>query len=191
MTDDEKRVLVLDTSALVSGLDPFQIGEEQYTVPAVAEEIAGNSMAAFRFKTARDCQRVKVRVPKESHVANVRAAARILGDEAFLSEADTQVLALASELKELGLATTIATDDYSMQNVADYLEIAFTSLATLGIRFRLRWAIYCPACYKRYPANLKSTRCLVCGTALKRKPIRKKVSFRGNRGPIGGNRQRA
>jgi len=174
MTNDGKRVVILDTSALVSGLDPFQISEEQYTVPAVAEEISASSMAAFRFKTAWDCQRVKVRVPRDSHVGTVRTAARLLGDETFLSEADIQVLALALELKALDLEPTIATDDYSMQNVADYLEIEFISLATLGIRFRLRWTIYCPACYRRYPANLKNTRCRICGTILKRKPVRKK-----------------
>ncbi|MDH5754641.1 MAG: ribonuclease VapC, partial [Candidatus Bathyarchaeota archaeon] len=85
-----------------------------------------------------------------------------------------QVLALALELKTHGYSPLIATDDYSIQNVANQMDIEFASLATFGIRFRLQWIRYCPACHKRYPADYKSRRCEVCGTELKRKPLRKK-----------------
>jgi rRNA maturation endonuclease Nob1 len=67
----------------------------------------------------------------------------------------------------------IATDDYSIQNVANQMGIEFASLATFGIRFRLQWIRYCPACHKKYPANYKFRKCEVCGTELKRKPLRK------------------
>ena len=169
-----ERVIVLDTSAFVAGFDPFSIGEEQFTVPAVGEEIIGNSMVSVRLKTALESGKLKVRAPKEVFMDKVKASATLVGDAFFLSEADLQVLALALELKTCGYSPLIATDDYSIQNVANQMNIEFASLATFGIRFRLSWIRYCPACHKRYSANYKSERCGVCGTKLKRKPLRKK-----------------
>jgi UPF0271 protein len=171
-----KRVVVLDTSAFVAGFDPFSIGEEQYSVPAVRDEIRESSMAWVRFKTAVESGKLKVRMPKKIFRDKVEASATIVGDAFFLSDADLQVLALGLELKMYGYSPLIATDDYSIQNVANQMGMEFDSLATFGIRFRLQWLRYCPACHKKYPANYKSRRCEVCGTELKRKPIEKKAT---------------
>jgi len=171
-----KRVMVLDTSAFLAGFDPFSISEEQYTTPMVKDEIIGSSMPRVRFKTAVESGKVKVKTPNKTFLDDVKKSAKIIGDTFFLSETDFQILALALELKTHGYFPLIVTDDYSIQNVADQLNIEFTSLATFGIRFRLQWIRYCPACHRRYPADYKSRICEVCGTELKRKPIKKKVA---------------
>jgi len=169
-----KRIIVLDTSAFIAGFDPFSISEEQYTVPMVREEVAGNSMAWVRFKMATESRKLRVKMPSEFFLDKVKASAKLVGDTFSLSEADFQVLALAMELKTKGCSPLVATDDYSIQNVANKMGIEFTSLATFGIRFRLEWVRYCPACHRAYPADYKFKRCEVCGTELKRKPLRKK-----------------
>ncbi|MGC9346369.1 MAG: NOB1 family endonuclease [Candidatus Bathyarchaeales archaeon] len=165
----------MDTSAFVAGFDPFSISEEQYTVPIVKEEIRGSSMAWVRFKTAVESGKLKVRTAKKIFLDKVKISATLIGDTFFLSEADRQVLALALELKTQGYSPLIVTDDYSIQNVANQMGIKFASLATFGIRFRLQWIRYCPACHKKYPADYKSRKCEVCGTELKRKPLRRKL----------------
>lgn len=170
-----KKVIVLDTSAFVAGFDPFSINEEQYTAPLIKEEIMRNSLLRIRFKTAADSGKLKVKTPEKVFLDNVRAAAASLGDEFFLSEADLQVLALALELKTEGYTPLIASDDYSIQNVANQMGIEFASLTTFGIRFRLQWVRYCPACHRKYGAEYKYIRCKVCGTELKRKPLKKKI----------------
>jgi len=167
-----KRALVLDTSALVAGFDPFTIDEEQFTVPMVRDEIAENSMCGFRFKTAEESGKVKVENPNIAFLEEAKGSASAVGDAFFLSETDLQVLALALELKTRGYCPLIATDDYSIQNVANQMGIEFASLATFGIRRRLQWIRYCPACHKKYPSSCKSRKCEVCGTDLKRKPLR-------------------
>ena len=159
----------------MAGFDPFSISEEQYTVPAVKKEILGSSIIRVRFKTAIESRKLKVRTPKKIFMNKVKASAKLVGDAFLLSEADLQVLALALELKTMGRSPSIVTDDYSIQNVANQMGVDFTSLATFGIRFRLQWIRYCPACHKRYPADYKHNRCEVCGTELKRKPLRKKL----------------
>ena len=168
-----KRVIVLDTSALLAGFDPFSISEEQYTIPMVKAEITGGSMLGVRFKTAIESGKLKVKAPDKTFLDAVKTSANIIGDTFFLSETDLQILALALELKAHGFSPLIATDDYSIQNVADQMNIEFVSLATFGIRFRLQWLRYCPACRRKYPADYKFSKCEVCGTELKRKPMRK------------------
>ena len=168
-----KQVFVLDTSAFVAGFDPFSIDGEEYAVPMVLEEIAENSMSWIRFKTAIDNGKLKMKTPSKGFLQQVKASATTVGDAFFLSDADLQVLALALELKSHGCSPLIVTDDYSIQNVANQMAIGFTSLATFGIRFRLSWVRYCPACHRKFPADCKSKTCDVCGTSLKRKPIRK------------------
>jgi endoribonuclease Nob1 len=163
---------VLDTSAFLSGFDPLSVDDDQFTVPSVEEEIGKNSIAWVRFKTAVDNGKLKIRPPAEEYWSKAKASAKMVGDAFFLSETDTQLLALALELKSSGFNPLIITDDYSIQNVATQIEIQFASLATYGIRRLLEWIRYCPACRKRYPADYNSTKCTVCDTDLKRKPRR-------------------
>ncbi|MGA3288750.1 MAG: ribonuclease VapC [Candidatus Bathyarchaeia archaeon] len=167
-----KRVIILDTSALLAGFDPFSLSEEQVTVPKVEEEIRKNSMIRVRFNTAIENGKLKVKAPTEKFLNIAKASASKVGDSFKLSETDIQLLSLALELKAEGFTPQIVTDDYSIQNVATQSGIDFLALATFGIRRLLEWIRYCPACYREYPANCSTKECQVCGTELKRKPRR-------------------
>ena len=163
---------MLDTSAFLAGFDPFSVIEEQFTAPKVEEEIRTSSMTFLRFKTAVESGRVKIKQPSEKFLEKIKTSAATVGDSFFLSETDMQILALALELKAAGCNPQIITDDYSIQNVATQTGIGFASLATLGIRRLLSWIRYCPACHKQYPANYALKSCEICGTQLRRKPLR-------------------
>jgi len=163
----------LDTSAFIAGFDPFSVGEEQYSVPMVRGELFLNSLPWVRFNTAIESGRLKVRTPDVRFLDSVKEASKTVGDMCFLSEVDMQVLALALELKSTGHDPFIVTDDYSIQNVANQIGVNFASLLTFGISFRLHWILYCPACHRKYPPDYKPKLCEVCGTQLKRKPLKK------------------
>jgi len=167
-----KRVLVLDTSAFLAGFDPFSLSEEQVTVPKVEEEIRTNSILCTRFREAIENGKLKVKSPRPEFLKDINVLATKLGDSYLLSEADTQLLALALELKAEGYTPQIVTDDYSIQNVATQMDIEFIVLATFGIKRLFEWMRYCPACRREYPANFSAKECLVCGTKLERKPRR-------------------
>lgn len=164
---------MLDTSAFVAGFDPFSVSEDQFTVPMLKGEMIESSMPWIRFKTAVESGKLKIKKPSRIFIEKVEMAATSTGETFSLSETDLQVLALALELKNQGYHPLIASDDYSIQNVANKMGIKFTSLATFGIRFQLKWVRYCPACRRKYPADYKSKKCKVCGTELKRKPLEK------------------
>jgi UPF0271 protein len=168
-----ERAIVLDTSAFIAGFDPLAVPEKQYTVPEVRRELAVGSMPWMRFKAAVENGKLMIKKPKDSFCQEILEASRKVGDMRYLSEADLQVLALALELKAEGLTPIVVTDDYSIQNVANKVDVEFTSLLTFGIKFRFKWILYCPACYRKYPPDYKSKVCEVCGTELKRKPKKK------------------
>jgi len=169
----KKRVIVLDTSAFIAGFDPSSVSEELHSVPMVREELFSNSLPWVRFNTAIESGRLKVSKPSSEFLDRVKEASKTVGDVRFLSDVDTQVLALALELKSTGRDPLIVTDDYSIQNVANQIGVNFAPLMTFGIRFRLQWIRYCPACHRKYPPDYKPKLCEVCGTELKRKPLRK------------------
>jgi len=126
-----------------------------------------------RFNTAIESGKLRVRKPNTRFLDRVKEASKTVGDLRSLSDVDMQVLALALELKTKGHDPFIVTDDYSIQNVANQLGVNFTSLMTFGIRFKLHWILYCPACHRKYSPDYKQKLCEVCGTQLKRKPLRK------------------
>ena len=169
-----RKVVILDTSAFVAGFDPFQLPQEQVTVPKVEEEIKRNSMVKMRFEMAIECGKVKVKEPSQEATSKMETYANKVGDAHKLSEADKQLLALTIDLKKNGYTPQIVTDDYSIQNVAAQIGVEFLSLATFGIKRLLEWIRYCPACHKQYNADCKFKACQVCGTELKRKPRRSK-----------------
>jgi UPF0271 protein len=170
----KEKAIVLDTSAFIAGYDPLAVPEKQFTVPEVRNELNTDSMPGVRFNAAVDNGKIMIIKPKDSFFQQVLEASKKVGDMRYLSEADLQVLALALELKDGGLKALIVTDDYSIQNVANKIAVEFTSLMTFGIKQRFNWMLYCPACYRKYPADYKYESCEVCGTELKRKPKKKR-----------------
>lgn len=165
----------MDTLAFIAGYDPLSISDEQYSVPTVKEELIADSLPWVRFNAAVESGKLKVRMPEESSISRVKESSRTVGDVLYLSEADVHVLALALELKDAGYSPSIVTDDYSIQNVANQIGVGFSSLMTFGIRYRLYWILYCPACHHKYPTDYKQKTCKICGTTLKRKPLSKKL----------------
>ncbi len=127
----------------------------------------------MRFKTALEIGKLKVKTPSIHFLDRVKESSKAVGDVLYLSQVDLQVLALALELKSTSHDPLIVTDDYSIQNVANQIGVDFASLMTFGIRYRLYWILYCPACHRKYPSDYKFKTCQVCGTELRRKPLRK------------------
>lgn len=169
----KKQIIILDTSAFIAGFDPFLVEGEQYSVPMVEKELVLNSLPWVRFKTAVDCGRITLKTPSTNFLDKIREVTEKIGDIGILSAVDLQVLALAFEQKTAGYTPLIVTDDYSIQNVANQIGVDFSSLITFGIRFRVHWIWYCPACFQKHPPNYEIRKCKVCGTELKRKPLKK------------------
>lgn len=169
--------LVLDSSAFIQGLDPQN--EAAYTVPLVVDELREGFTIA-RLRSMEAAGRLKVLEPEDRFLGVVEAEARRMGEYKALSATDKQVLALGVQLRDDKLEPVVVSDDYSVQNMADALGLRHRGLATPGIKRRFTWTIYCPGCRREYTEPQSEDVCPVCGTELKRKPVRKRgVTRRG------------
>jgi UPF0271 protein len=169
----KRKAIILDTTAFIAGFNIPRSNDEVYSVPEVEEELTKSSIARFRLRTAIRDGRLKLREPDVRALKKAKDASKEMGDLASLSEVDMKILALAVQLREEGYDPMILTDDFSIQNVAKRLAVNYESLITYGIRYRLKWTLYCPACRKRYPPDYRFEKCMMCGTKLKRKPLSK------------------
>ncbi|MBM4249077.1 MAG: nucleic acid-binding protein [Euryarchaeota archaeon] len=148
---------ILDTSAVLSGLPLPQEGE--LLLPPLVERELGHAWARRGLEYLKEV-RLAVREPSRAAIEAVRAKCRGTGDDARLSEADLEVLALALET-----SGTILTDDYSIQNTASVLGLPYKPVSQKGIREVFAWTYRCTGCRKLFDQNLPE--CPVCGAELK------------------------
>lgn len=148
--------LVLDTSAILSGMD-FE--GELYAPTAVLRE-ARNMGLDPRTESLIET-RTRVLEPRGEDMKRVLKASKETGDEVRLSETDKEVLALALQLDAL-----LITDDYSIQNVASRLGLRYRPALTPGIREERGWSFRCKGCGRYWPQEVDS--CPVCGSQVRR-----------------------
>jgi UPF0271 protein len=161
--------VVLDTTALVTGV-VLRLTGKLFTTPLVTKE-ATTKRSRNTLDLAVESKKLIIMKPHQNYVEKINKVAQETGDVFSLSETDNSVLALALQLdNEMGDILLI-TDDYSIQNIANKLNIPYQSLAQLGIKSLWEWRIYCPACRQTYTNKKQGDRCPNCNTPLKRKRI--------------------
>lgn len=152
------RTLVLDTSALMAGR-PLGPGEDTVVPSAVLAELRPGG---------RDRRHLDNLIAAGARVVDadptlktrVREEAKRGGEGPRLSDADVEVLAVA-----LGLAAELATDDYTVQNIARRLGIPTRSIQTQGIRQDYRFIPRCTGCRRILDAPAEE--CPVCGSPVR------------------------
>ena len=169
---------MLDTSALVMGLNPSALGLPTYSVPSVMDELVPDTLPYTRLSTSQESGRLTVKKPTVSSMESVQMVSSKVGDVGVLSRADLEVLALALDLRQSGLSPTIVSDDYAIQNVSETLGVEHASLATFGITRKFNWMYHCPACFRRYTIEDAGRLCRVCGTRLKRRVVRQEKAVK-------------
>ena len=157
--------LVLDASAVLSGMPLPSEGE--LLLPPLVENELGHAWARRKLEYLKEV-RLAVQEPSRAAMDAIRAKCRQTGDDARLSEADLQVLALAFET-----SGTILTDDYSIQNTASVLNIPYRPVSQKGIVEVFVWRYRCTGCRKVFDKN--QPECPICGSKVQ--------SFRGHPPP--------
>lgn len=149
--------LVLDASAVLSGKRP-ESDARFYAPQAVVDEFEREDRDRRALAYLRDAG-MRVRRPSEDARDRVAEAASETGDNARLSAADRDVLALA-----LDVGGAVATDDYSIQNVAEVLEVGYRTVNQDGIEEVWTWMERCVACGRTVNEDVDV--CPVCGSDL-------------------------
>jgi len=147
--------VVLDTSALF-GLEQVPQDWEAFVTDGVLAELE-----KYHDRRAEHLvPMLKVSQATAVSLSKVKDAAKGTGDSSRLSSTDMGVLALAYEI-----GAAVATDDYSIQNLASVLGIEFISMNMKGITRVVRWNYLCTGCGKVFKEPHPD--CPVCGSPLR------------------------
>jgi len=145
---------VLDANVFIHAAAMTVPFDNAVTVPAVVDELDSDD-ARDRF----DRSDVAVYEPGDGAVQQVEAREEQLGED--LTAADIQLLALA-----LDRGSTVVTDDYGIQNVAEALGVDYVAFDQEGIDEQIRWTHVCESC----GATVDGERCSRCGGKRKQVP---------------------
>ncbi len=166
MTHQKKgKVYILDSSALIGGIIPTDLKQHSYISPLIKLETTKNTLIKIRLKSAKKEQKLSIRTPSQESVDVVAREAKRLGEN--LSNADVETIALALDMKEKKYTPVLISDDFSVENLCELLDISYTAMITKGIKNFYQWFYFCPGCGKTDDTD---GLCRVCGTPLKRKP---------------------
>jgi UPF0271 protein len=164
--EKKSRIFIIDTSAILSG-KPINLDNAiMITTSSVSNELkpGGRDYQTLQFLIEKG---LSINSPSQDSINKIKTISNETGDIDRLSEVDIDVLALALDINaENDKEAVILTDDYSIQNVAQVLNIKFESISQRGITKRFIWSRQCLGCGKNFKENLKT--CPICGSATKK-----------------------
>jgi len=146
------KVFILDTSAILSGF----IGEVMLAPMKVYDELKKFKDQIPEHILAYYEETLRFYEPKKECVEKVKEIAEKTGDIHRLSETDIEVIALALEHNGI-----VVTNDLSIQNVCEELNIGYMSYLSKDIKRVFEWEVVCKSCGK--VLDKKYDKCPFCG----------------------------
>jgi|YNPBryantNP2012_1023418.scaffolds.fasta_scaffold11356_3 UPF0271 protein len=166
----KKKVIIVDTSAVLSGKPLTFNDAAMTTVPSIQEEIRKGGRSSRNLEYLINTG-LNTEAPSTRSISIIKKTAERTGDLDRLSKTDVELLALALDYRNNDYDVTILTDDYSIQNISETLHINFQGLNQRGITKKFKWIRQCPGCRKKYNKNIKT--CHICGAETNLIPAKK------------------
>ena len=117
--------------------------------------------------------RMRVTNPEEKQIRRTVKSASRSGDKSTLSDTDIELVALALMLNDEGENAILVSTDFAVLNTASHLDISFLDPSG-KFKHEMIWAMRCPACHYKSKKPTRDTECPVCGTTMKRTPLKKR-----------------
>jgi UPF0271 protein len=165
----KEKIYVLDASGIIGGFISSE--HKNITINGVLSEIK-DLKSQIAMQSALDDGKISIKEPDADSLNQVKNAIENSGDILRLSDVDMALVALAVNLKK-EYHPIVVTDDYSIQNILNILNIPYQSVVTKGIREVYGWIKICRGCRKKYPADYRWDECEICGSNVYRKRIKK------------------
>lgn len=166
------RIYVLDAGVLISTWTDTKMDSTFITTPGIIEEVR-NRMSRFRAETLFLLEKMHERTPSVDEVRRVESVATSTGDHSVLSTNDIELIALASTIISEGSDSTLVSTDFAVLNTASRLDIPIVD-PHQKFKQRIIWGMRCPACHYKSKTPTRDTECPVCGTDMRRTPLRKR-----------------
>ncbi len=166
------RIYVLDTGVLVSTWTDKKMDSTFVTTPNIIDEVR-NRLSRFRAETLVLLERMDERIPPEEDVKRVESASTSAGDRSKLSQNDIEIIALALTISSESSDVTLVSTDFAVLNTASHLGLKILD-PKKKFRQEITWVMKCPACNYKSKAPTRETECPVCGTEMRRFPLKKR-----------------
>ena len=173
MKSKKKDVIVLDASAIYNGVLTHNIPGIKYIPDCVLEEVRGMLKGEAIIEEALLYKELKVLAPDSESLTEIKQKASETGDIQELSDCDLSVLAIAKKLQKQYASVLILSDDYDIQNLANYIGLLCKGIHWKGITSLHEYLWICTGCGAKSKEKMKY--CLECGTELIRKTQKKKM----------------
>ena len=165
MIDKKNTVFIFDTSAIFSGKEINFYDYEIITTDGVSEEIKPGGKDFQKFEMLKEIG-LKILSPSKNSIEEIKKISKKTGDIERLSKTDIEILAVALDLKNKNKDPIILSDDYSIQNISDNLDIKYENISQNKITKRFTWISKCMGCKKKYKEHINI--CPICGTKTKK-----------------------
>ena len=162
---EKKQVFIIDSSAIFSGKPLSFIKDMFVTTSKINDEFKPGGRDYRNFQLLID-KGLQIIDPSKSSVNSLLNKIKLFGEEKRLSDADISILSLAYEYRKSDFFNPIiVSDDYSIQNVANNLEITIQTINQKAITKRFKWERRCRGCRKKIIEDVDD--CPVCGSSIK------------------------
>ncbi len=165
-------IYVLDTGVLVSTWTDKKVDSTFITTPSIIGEVR-NRLSRFRAETLFLLEKMEERTPHEKDVKRVESVSTSSGDKSVLSQNDIELIALALTISSEGSDITLVSTDFAVLNTASHLDLKILD-PNKKFRQEITWVMKCPACYYKSKTPTRETECPVCGTEMRRSPLKKR-----------------
>ncbi|MCS7109101.1 MAG: hypothetical protein RMH77_00150 [Sulfolobales archaeon] len=160
---------VLDAAALFAS---YQLmlppNVKVVTTPEVMEEVK-DEVSRESLELSLSAGKLDVVEVGEALIDEALKVAVDLGELSRLSKADLSLVALMIKYMREGCSVVVVSDDYSIQNVAAYLNLYLLGVKRKVIERVVKYIWVCEGCGFR---GGSSGLCPVCGTRMVRKPLK-------------------
>ena len=157
--------IILDTSAIFSGKSLNINDSTLITTNSVLDEIkpGGKDYRNLQFLLEKG---LLIFEPSKESIKYIIEISKKTGDKSRLSKTDIEILALALDLNSKSKKKImILSDDYSIQNLSNYLKIRYLNINQPGITKRFKWSYKCRGCGKKFDTNIRI--CNICGSTVR------------------------
>jgi UPF0271 protein len=165
LSSNKKIKYILDTSSILSGKQINLDNGELITTNSVIDEIKPGGRD-FRYLSYLLEKGLKIFEPKKDSIKKIIDVSKKTGDINRLSKTDIDILALSFDINnESEFNAIILTDDYSIQNISNYLKFEYINISQSLITKRFKWVYKCRGCGKIFKKNIET--CTICGSTTK------------------------
>ena len=163
---------VVDAGALLS---PWKINIRDavlVTTSNIINEIR-NRPSQSRAEIMILLDQMQITDPTKEYVNRAKAGATHSGDISIISENDIELVALALMLNDEGKAVVLVSSDFAVLNVTSLMGLNILD-PTGKFGQEIIWGMRCPACHYLAHSPRGETECPICGTEMRRTPLKKR-----------------